>query len=188
MEKNIAVIWGDCSSPEIVKQTIRVLDKVAEKYGHTFHYTAAAMGGEAIDKYGDPLPQHELDKCLAADSVLLGAVGAPVFAGFRGGVASLLGTTGGYLVGFVLLTLIITFAQAHWGQGQWVFVLSAAVGLLVCYAFGTAWFMALYARAEKSITLAGALSLCVVPYLLPDLVKVIFAAALVAKLKKYMKI
>ena len=75
MEKNIAVIWGDCSSPEIVKQTIRVLDKVAEKYGHTFHYTDAAMGGEAIDKYGDPLPQHELDKCLAADSVLLGAVG-----------------------------------------------------------------------------------------------------------------
>ena len=57
MEKNIAVIWGDCSSPEIVKQTIRVLDKVAEKYGHTFHYTDAAMGGEAIDKYGDPLPQ-----------------------------------------------------------------------------------------------------------------------------------
>ncbi len=52
MEKNIAVIWGDCSSPEIVKQTIRVLslDKVAEKYGHTFHYTDAAMGGEAIDK------------------------------------------------------------------------------------------------------------------------------------------
>ena len=41
MEKNIAVIWGDCSSPEIVKQTLRVLDKVAEKYGHTFHYTAA---------------------------------------------------------------------------------------------------------------------------------------------------
>ena len=81
MEKNIAVIWGDCSSPEIVKQTLRVLDKVAEKYGHTFHYTDAAMGGEAIDKYGDPLPQHELDKCLAADSVLLGAVGGPKWEG-----------------------------------------------------------------------------------------------------------
>ena len=84
MEKNIAVIWGDCSSPEIVKQTLRVLDKVAEKYGHTFHYTAAAMGGEAIDKYGDPLPQHELDKCLAADSVLLGAVGGPKWEGLPG--------------------------------------------------------------------------------------------------------
>ena len=84
MEINIAVIWGDCSSPEIVKQTIRVLDKVAEKYGHTFHYTDAAMGGEAIDKYGDPLPQHELDKCLAADSVLLGAVGGPKWEGLPG--------------------------------------------------------------------------------------------------------
>ena len=84
MEKNIAVIWGDCSSPEIVKQTLRVLDKVAEKYGHTFHYTDAAMGGEAIDKYGDPLPQHELDKCLAADSVLLGAVGGPKWEGLPG--------------------------------------------------------------------------------------------------------
>ena len=84
MEKNIAVIWGDCSSPEIVKQTLRVLDQVAEKYGHTFHYTDAAMGGEAIDKYGDPLPQNELDKCLAADSVLLGAVGGPKWEGLPG--------------------------------------------------------------------------------------------------------
>ena len=70
MEKNIAVIWGDCSSPEIVKQTLRVLDKVAEKYGHTFHYTDAAMGGEAIDKYGDPLPQHELALYKAFISLL----------------------------------------------------------------------------------------------------------------------
>ena len=84
MEKNIAVIWGDCASPEIVRQAVRVLDKVAEKYGHTFHYTDAAMGGEAIDKYGDPLPQHELDKCLAADSVLLGAVGGPKWEGLPG--------------------------------------------------------------------------------------------------------
>ena len=61
-----------------------MLDKVAEKYGHTFHYTDAAMGGEAIDKYGDPLPQHELDKCLAADSVLLGAVGGPKWEGLPG--------------------------------------------------------------------------------------------------------
>ena len=77
MEKNIAVIWGDCSSPEIVTQAVRVLDKVAEKFGHTFTYTRAYMGGEAIDKFGDPLPQSELDKCLASDSVLLGAVGGP---------------------------------------------------------------------------------------------------------------
>ena len=84
MQKNIALIYGDCSSPEIVTQAVRVLDKVAEKFGHTFTYTRAYMGGEAIDKYGDPLPQHELDKCLAADSVLLGAVGGPKWEGLPG--------------------------------------------------------------------------------------------------------
>ena len=62
MQKNIALIYGDCSSPEIVTQAVRVLDKVAEKFGHTFTYTRAYMGGEAIDKFGDPLPQRELDR------------------------------------------------------------------------------------------------------------------------------
>ncbi|EKC80684.1 MAG: biotin transporter BioY, partial [Oscillospiraceae bacterium] len=107
--------------------------------------------------------------------------GAPVFAGFRGGFASLLGTTGGYLVGFVLLTLIITFAQAHWGQGQWVFVLSAAVGLLVCYAFGTAWFLIVYTRTG-AITLGVVLAKCVLPFLLPDAVKLALATLLRARL------
>ena len=89
--------------------------------------------------------------------LLLGAVGAPVFAGFRGGFASLIGTTGGYLVGFILLALIIALAQARWGLGQWVFVLSAAVGLLVCYAFGTAWFLIVYTRTG-AITLGVVLA------------------------------
>ena len=84
MQKNIAVIRGDCSSPEIVRESLRVLDKIAAKYGHTFTCTDVKMGGEAIDAYGDPLPQHELDKCLAADSVLLGAVGGPKWEGMPG--------------------------------------------------------------------------------------------------------
>ena len=84
MEKNIALIYGDCASPEIVTQAVRVLDAIAAKYGHTFTYTRAYMGGEAIDRFGDPLPQAELDKCLAADSVLLGAVGGPKWEGVPG--------------------------------------------------------------------------------------------------------
>lgn len=75
MTKNIAVIRGDGIGPEIVNEAIKVLDKVAELYGHTFNYTDADMGGCAIDKYGDPLPSSELQKCLDSDSVLLGAVG-----------------------------------------------------------------------------------------------------------------
>jgi 3-isopropylmalate dehydrogenase len=84
MEKTIALIYGDCASPEIVEQARRVLDKIAAKHGHTFTYTRARMGGEAIDAFGDPLPQSELDTCLAADSVLLGAVGGPKWEGMPG--------------------------------------------------------------------------------------------------------
>ena len=75
MNKNIAVIRGDGIGPEIVAQAIKVLDKIAEIYGHTFNYTEIDMGGCAIDKWGDPLPKEMLEKCLASDSVLLGAVG-----------------------------------------------------------------------------------------------------------------
>lgn len=75
MTKNIAVIRGDGIGPEIVEQALRVLDKTAELYGHTFNYTDVDMGGCAIDKYGDPLPETELQKCIDSDSVLLGAVG-----------------------------------------------------------------------------------------------------------------
>ncbi len=75
MVKTIAIIRGDGIGPEIVNEALKVLRKVAGIYGHTFHYTDVDMGGCAIDKYGDPLPESELNKCLASDSVLLGAVG-----------------------------------------------------------------------------------------------------------------
>ena len=77
MKKNIAVIRGDGIGPEIVEQAILVLNRIAEKFGHEFIYTDVAMGGSAIDAFGDPLPQQELNKCIASDSVLLGAVGGP---------------------------------------------------------------------------------------------------------------
>lgn len=75
MNKKIAVIKGDGIGPEIVTQAIKVLDKVCEVFGHSFSYIPVDMGGCAIDKHGEPLPQAELEKCLACDSVLLGAVG-----------------------------------------------------------------------------------------------------------------
>lgn len=84
MNKTIAVIRGDGIGPEIVNEAIKVLDKIAEKYGHTFTYDDVDMGGIAIDKWGDPLPQAMLNKCLAADSVLLGAVGGPKWEGLPG--------------------------------------------------------------------------------------------------------
>ena len=75
MKKNIAVIPGDGIGPEITQQAVKVLDKVAELFGHEFKYTEVDMGGCAIDKWGEPLPDASLEKCLESDSVLLGAVG-----------------------------------------------------------------------------------------------------------------
>ena len=84
MNKSITLIYGDCSSPEIVTQAVRVLDKIAARHGHTFTYTRAYMGGEAIDRFGDPLPASELEKCKSSDSVLLGAIGGPKWEGLPG--------------------------------------------------------------------------------------------------------
>lgn len=77
MEKHIALLRGDGIGPEIVDSAVRVMQAVAEKFGHTFTFTPYLIGGAAIDATGNPLPQETIDGCLAADSVLLGAVGGP---------------------------------------------------------------------------------------------------------------
>lgn len=84
MEKQIAVIRGDGIGPEIVNQAVRVLDAIGEKYGHQFRYTDVDMGGIAIDRWGEALPAEMLERCLASDSVLLGAVGGPKWDGMPG--------------------------------------------------------------------------------------------------------
>ena len=77
MEKNIALLRGDGIGPEIVDSAVAVLEVIAEKFGHKFNFTRYLIGGAAIDETGIPLPQETIDGCLAADSVLLGAVGGP---------------------------------------------------------------------------------------------------------------
>lgn len=75
MEKNITVIKGDGIGPEIVNEAIKVLDAVADKYGHKFNYTEILMGGASIDKYGVPLTDEALEIAKNSDSVLLGSIG-----------------------------------------------------------------------------------------------------------------
>ena len=77
MEKKIAVIRGDGIGPEIMTQALAVLDAVAEKFGYTFTYVDAPMGGNAIDAFGVPLPESSLKTCLESDAALLSAVGGP---------------------------------------------------------------------------------------------------------------
>ena len=75
MEKNIAVIKGDGIGPEIVTESMKVLDKVAEKFGHKFNYTQLLMGGCSIDANGVPLTDETIAACKASDAVLMGSIG-----------------------------------------------------------------------------------------------------------------
>ena len=114
--------------------------------------------------------------------LLLGAVGLPVFSGFSGGLGSFAGVTGGYLLGFLLIALVMWGAQALFGRGPVVFVLSGLVGLAVCYAFGTAWFVLMYAATTGPMGVMSALWTCVIPFLIPDAVKLALALALSRRL------
>lgn len=82
---NIAVLKGDGIGPEVVDQTIAVLNTVGEKKGIDFHFREELMGGCAIDAFGEPLPQATLNTCLESDAVLLGAVGGPKWEGLPSG-------------------------------------------------------------------------------------------------------
>ena len=114
--------------------------------------------------------------------LLLGMVGLPVFAGFSGGMGCLLGSTGGYIVGFLFSALVMWAMERLLGKKPWVLALSMVLGLIVCYAFGTVWFMQVYAKTTGTIGLWTALGWCVFPYILPDLVKIVLAMVLCKRL------
>jgi 3-isopropylmalate dehydrogenase len=79
MEKKIAVILGDGIGHEVTNQSIRVLDTIAEQFGHKFEYRYGLMGADAIDKTGNPLPDETIEICLDSDAILFGAIGHPKY-------------------------------------------------------------------------------------------------------------
>lgn len=91
--------------------------------------------------------------------ILLGMVGVPVFAGFKGGLQVILGPTGGFIVGFVFIALIVGLSKKHK-------LMYMIISLLVCYLFGSLWFWFV-----TKTSLALALVYCVLPYIIPDLIK-----------------
>lgn len=115
--------------------------------------------------------------------LLLGAVGLPVFTGFKGGIGALLGTTGGYLLGFVFIALTVGLVTKYLGRSLPVLIGSMAVGMALCYVFGSLWFFYLYTTATGPIAMGSVLSMCVIPFLLPDAVKIVLAALLTRRLQ-----
>ena len=119
--------------------------------------------------------------------IFMGAVGLPVFSGFAGGLGKLLGMTGGYIVGFLVSALLMWAMEALFGSKKWVLPVSMVVGLIACYAFGTAWFMVVYTSSKGAITLGAVLGMCVIPYIIPDAAKIAVALLLTKVLKRFVK-
>lgn len=120
--------------------------------------------------------------------LLLGAIGVPVFAGFSGGVGSILGSTGGYIIGFLFSAVVMWFMEHFLGKKIWVLALSMLLGLLVCYLFGTAWFMIVYANQSGAVGLWTALGWCVFPFIIPDLLKIAVALVVCKRLAKAIRL
>lgn len=112
--------------------------------------------------------------------LLLGAVGAPVFSGFRGGAGVLLGATGGYVIGFFFFGLVYWLAGSRLPKA-----VALMLGMLVCYCVGTIWFYWVYLQNGSAIGVGAVLIKCVLPFLLPDAVKLGLAVMLAGRLKKF---
>ncbi len=120
--------------------------------------------------------------------LLLGAVGIPVFAGFEGGLGAILGNTGGYLVGFLFSALTMWAAESLFGRKTGVLAVSMVLGLLVCYALGTVWFMAVWARTMGTVGWWTVLGWCVFPYIIPDTLKIVLALFVCRRLARAVSI
>lgn len=119
--------------------------------------------------------------------ILIGAIGVPVFSGFKGGIGVLLGSTGGYIIGFIFTAIIVGVISDKTGGKLWAIVIGMVVGILVCYAFGTAWFAVVYAKSNDPASLMTILGWCVIPFLIPDAIKIVIAGILANRLKKVIK-
>ena len=117
--------------------------------------------------------------------LLLGMIGVPVFAGFMGGISVIFSPTGGYLLGFFAISLIVGVIAEKNGEKFFIrLIVAMYLGLLLCYTIGTAWFMLFIG---ENMGFIAAITLCVLPYLPFDVVKMILSVFLIVRVKKILK-
>lgn len=120
--------------------------------------------------------------------VLLGTAGVPVFAGFSGGIGILVCNSGGYISGFIAASLVVWAMEHLFGNKLFIQVVSMAVGMIVCYLFGTIWFILAYTHTSGAVSFMTVLGWCVFPFILPDAVKIACAVILTRRIKAYVRI
>lgn len=119
--------------------------------------------------------------------VLLGAVGVPVFAGFTGGIGILFGSTGGYIIGFLFIGLIYILFTKFFKKSIAIKIAALVLGLAICYAFGTVWFMHVYMQNTGEVGLLTVLGWCVFPFIIPDLLKLVLAVIVAKRIEPVIK-
>ena len=196
----LLVPWAQDILDAIDRGDIDLSDHVLDQW-RLMHIGAQPVPHSLIERWMKRFPNHQYDTNYGLSESIgpgcihlgvenidhVGAIGVPVFAGFKGGIGALLGTTGGYIIGFLGLALVYWLLTAKLGGSLWVKTVACVLGLAVCYAFGTAWFLVVYAASTGPIGLATALGWCVIPFLLPDAVKLGMALVLAQRLARYIK-
>lgn len=123
--------------------------------------------------------------------ILIGLMGVPVFSGFTAGPSRLFGQTGGYIIGFIFTAAAVGAVADYIDKKSFklpvkyiAIFLSMIIGIILCYAFGTAWFAYLYAKSNEAASLGTILGWCVVPYIIPDIVKIAVATLISVPIRK----
>ena len=113
--------------------------------------------------------------------IALGLVGLPVYSSFGGGIGYLMGASGGFIIGFAIAAALFLLLELVFGKGKYARLIYAAAGQIVIYVSGALWFSLVFGGAES---FGAALILCVLPYLIPDAIKLALAYFISARLKK----
>ena len=118
--------------------------------------------------------------------IFLGVVGLPVFSGFNGGIGALLNVTGGYIVGFIFSALIFWVITSVFNKKsrKIIKIIASFAALIGCYIFGTLWYILLFIKNGDTISFTGALTICVLPFIIPDILKILLALSISEKINK----
>lgn len=124
--------------------------------------------------------------------IILGVIGVPVFANFKSGISALFGLTGGYIIGFIfqgVVYIIIDKISGVLGLGEklYIKIIGLIIGQCTCYLMGSLWFVNIYNlnNIDNNIGILGAMTMCVLPYIIPDILKMSLAISIYKRIKKY---
>ena len=116
--------------------------------------------------------------------ILIGALGLPVFSGFNSGIAAIVGSTGGFILSFMLFPVIFMLFGNHYRKSHMLRIISMISCLLICYLSGTLWYCLIFCSGGLN-NIWGAMTVCVFPFIIPDIIKIFLADLIYSRLHKF---